>query len=492
MAYYSTLPFATVLVCAFAACTPNTDFKGKSVKKARTPKVETAPALPAAVTKISMSSSRAIESKTIHRIWTVTTDGVVTRLTVEGDEVKQKQNWSGISGGGGTRTYVTEGGFVAARFPYIYFIDPDGTPEGAVPEANRKDIGANNRICMASYLKGDKRYLIAVWGQGNFVEFPLAAEKPYKPLWDTPSASGVVPGVSWGYSCYIDQKRKIFYSQMGMVGALDLQTMTGVNPATSAPNGKFESTSVATVVSGPRASASYSMAGDNEGNVFNGASVYTMSQDTESDSVWVNAGRLGVFPRECLISNPTCTGYAWYDHPSGLSSGPISALRDGRIVAVSRGTGNVFLLSLKDQKDRTAGINAVKIASLNADPYMYTDFTGATLYVGGSEETYKLSEIAGFVADKPLVNTAFIWFAKPSSTTADWKNIKVESRCYVAGAAKPEYEVTSMVGAADIQNPLSVKSCMGQTVDHLDLKLTQLNGESDLAGVDRIQIAIEQ
>jgi hypothetical protein len=73
---------------------------------------------------------------------------------------------------------------VAARWPYIYFIDPEKTPEGALAAGDRIDIqegdaddaNANGgwfpRICLASYQKADnKRYLIAAWGNGRYREF---------------------------------------------------------------------------------------------------------------------------------------------------------------------------------------------------------------------------------------------------------------------------------------------------------------------------------
>jgi hypothetical protein len=426
---------------------------------------------------------------------------VATRFTVEGDVVKEKKSWSGITGNGGTRTYVTEGGFIAARYPNIYFIDPENTPTGALTAANSKNIGATNRICLASYLKGEKRYMIAAWGDGRYMEIPLADEKPYKPLWNTLPAPGQIAGVpAWGYSCFIDQKRKIFYSQFvnSKPFGINLLTMTAADMTSSAPNTNFSSTTagVDALTKNVKGGA-YSMAGDVDGNVYNGTGIYTMAHDSDSDSVWITRSSaaqkgIGVFPRNCLTSTATCTGFAWYDSPESAYVGPLSALKDGRIVGTTRVTGSVYIFSLKDKKDRTAGINSVKIGSAGGDPYMYTDFTGATLYFRDSEQTFKLSDFPAFMPQKPLLYAIFRWVAKAGTPSKEWRNIKVESRCYSDNAAKPAYEETAAIGAAELYTPLSSASCTDKQALYLDLKLTQLKDESNLGDVSEVQIGIKQ
>lgn len=434
----------------------------------------------------------------IHRIWIVTTDGTATRLTVIGDVVTEKKVWTGILGSGGTRTYVTEGGFVAARFPNIYFIDPETTPEGPLPPESKKNIGATQRICLSSYQKTDKRYLMAVWGSGSFMEFLLSPEKPYKPLWDTPSKTGTLANITWGYSCFIDQKRKIFYSQHGGgFGAINLNTYEAVNPITTAPNASFASDNIPTMTRSVKP-ASYSMSGDSDGNVFNGTEMYTMAHDTATDSVWATIrksapNKIGVFPRSCLTSTKKCEGFAWYDSPDQGFVGPLSALKDGRIIGAMRTTGNIYILSLKNKSDRTAGINSVKIASLGKDPYMYTDFTGATLYMGDWEHTFKLQDHASFDASKPVEQMALVWKGRTEDSPKDLRDVKLETRCYkVTDPKKPDYEAATAVGSAGVINILSSGSCSNKDINQMDVKLTQLKGETTLEGVGSMQIAFGQ
>jgi hypothetical protein len=285
---------------------------------------------------------------------------------------------------------------------------------------------------------------------------------------------------------------------MGALFALDLQTFMAVAPADSAPNGKFVSTNIPTMTNGAKGAGSYGVAGDVDGNLFNGEGIYTSAHDTVSDSIWfskyaVSAGGIGVFPRECLTSKPSCSGFAWYDNPDTGWIGPMSALKDGRIVGATRFTGNIYILSLKNPADRTAGLNAIKIGTVNGDPYMYTDFTGATLYVAESDMSFKMSDFEGFKVGKPVVNASFKWLVKVGALTRDWKDIKIESRCYMADAAKPEFEETPVIPSADTLSPLTATSCNGKVVDRIDLKLTQLKGATTLVDVvGAVQVSIAQ
>ena len=57
--------------------------------------------------------------------------------------------------------------------------------------------------------------------------------------------------------------------------------------------------------------------------------------------------------------------------------------------------------SLNDPNDLTAGIRP-KIAEIHQDPYMYTDFTGATLYLNNSLNEYDFSSLGFWKDDETL------------------------------------------------------------------------------------------
>ena len=447
-----------------------------------------------------VSDQRKVEATDIHRIWTVSRDGRATQFSVDGDKITTK-TWTGLVGDGnlGARTYVTEGGFVAARYPKLFFIDPEKTPEGALPQSQIKNIGATNRICVASYVKNNKRYLFAAFGAGQFWDIPMADEKPYRPLWDDPSVvkSSIAGVPAWGYSCFIDQTRNIFYSQLGTFGAINLNTLAA--HTTGAPNHSFESSDplIKTLTKGSREVVSYAMSGDPDGNIYNGDGVYTMAYDSSSDSVWVSKRNvlqnIGIFPRDCLTKQKSCVGYLNFVS-AGLGSylGPMSALRDGRVVATTRDPlGSVYILSLKDKNDRTKGFTSKYIGSAGGDPYMYTDFTGATLYIREAQQSFEMSKLPGYKSGKPNQSTLFTWKSK-SGAAKLWKDIKLEARCFDDVGKKPAYEEVKSVGESDKYTSIVVQSCKAKAAKFVEVQLTQLNNSATLTDIEFIQVAIKQ
>ena len=509
----------------------------------------------------------------------VLTTGVAHWIQLEGDKVLQHKKWTGIDGlhyDLGARTYVTEGGFLVARFPFAYFIDPENTPEGVIPSSNIKNFdpkGAfrwDSRMCLASYFKNDKRYMIAALGAGKYYEIPMNDTKPYKPLWDDldkiplrqldnsrgdeayfKALNPPQEGIGWGYSCHINQKKKIFYSQWvgrgpkflniagdptsSWGGAVDLNTYKTVDLDTQIPNAKFVQNhpvlkSFALSVSSPN--GSYSVAGDPDGNIYNadrdadlppimGKTVqeknraYTMAYEKLSDTIWVTRTdmSIGVIKRKCLTTEPNCTDNDfWFgkidlvndpsngivEHP-GAWLGPISALRDGRMAVVSRPAAPlvVRILSLKDPKDISKGVDVLPIMKLDGDPYMYVDFTGATLYTRESEQTFKIMDIPGYAGrwkDDPrpdkVLEAYFEWKNIPD-TQIEWKDMKLEARCYTDASNKGNYSEIAVVANAGEKTLLDIPSCKGQYVDSIDIKITQIKGET-LGDVESVKIHIKQ
>ncbi len=493
-----------IFACTESSFTGGNALTKKPASKIKSPTTGTTVDLPKGSL---LSDQRKVEASNIHRIWTVETNGTAKQITLEGDTIKEIKKWKGILGDGGTRTYVTEGGFVAARYPNIYFIDPEKTPQDTVPETRKVDtqgLQGVQRICLASYVKNNKRYVFAAYGDGTYWDIPLSDEKPYQPLWDN-VAKGTIKSNQWGYSCYIDQVNNIFYSQWiiaGNITAINLNTLTQHN--SGAKNHNFVSTSFPLLTQSSKsvlerlsAGISYSITGDSEGNAFNGTDIYTMSVDSSTDSVYIssragpNLGGVRILPRECLVSKANCTGMSDYQRaPTNI--GPMSALKDGRIVGLTRTTGQIYILSLKDKNNRAAGFNAALLKeSAGGDPYMYNDFTGATLYVREAAQEFDMSKQAGYKAGKPNISTVFTWKSK-SGANKPWKDIKLEIRCYQDQNNKPGYEEVKTVGDSDKYTDISVSSCANKPAKFVEAQVTQLNSSTTLTDIEFLQVAIKQ
>jgi hypothetical protein len=455
-----------------------------------------------------------------NHIWGVTTNGSVTYLQYANNAIANLKQWSGALGapGGaqGSRTYVLEGGgAVISRIGgYLYFVDPNTTKAGDIKANGGRSFyklegpAASDRVCVVSYRRDGKRFLGMGWGIGNFSEVPQDNTAPFAPQWENMKvmAGNAGPG-QWGYSCYVDQNRLIYYSQWalqqnngatpGTIQALDLKTMKAVTATAVAPNGNFKSANLTDETMGAQAVAdkgSYALAGDPNGNVLNGNGYYTFGYEPVTNTVWGN-GRGGgsplhVFPASCFASKATCTGFAAFNPQQiGFQVGPISALGDGNMVGMVRGSGDVILMKLNDPSDVTKGVTATKIHNLGGDPYMYTDFTGATLYITESEQSFNLGAVAGYNTAKPFRGLGFTW-APRDVAKLTWSDIRFEIRCYKATADKPEYvQVEAPVKDALQQTILtSVPQCTGKSFDTVDIRMTQINNGDSLMNVRKLQV----
>ena len=457
-----------------------------------------------------------------NHIWGVTTNGSVTYMQYANNAVTNLKQWSGALGvpGGaeGSRTYVLEGGSVViSRIGgYLYFVDPSSTKAGDIKANGGRSFyklagpAASDRVCVVSYRREGKRFLGMAWGLGKFSEVPQDNTPPFAPQWDNVKVDAGNGGPAhWGYSCYVDQNRLIFYSQWalqqnveanpGTLQALDLKTMKAVTAKAVAPNGTFKSTNLTDETTGAQAVAdrgSYAVAGDPNGNVLNGTGYYTLGYEPLTNTVWGN-GRAGgsplhVFPASCFSSKATCAGFAAFNSQQigGFQVGPISALGDGHMVGMVRGSGDVILMGLTDPSDISKGVTATKIHNLGGDPYMYTDFTGATLYITDSEQTFNLGAVTGYDAAKPFKGLGFTW-APRDVAKLSWSDIRFEIRCYKVNADKPEYVKVEFPIQDALQQTLltsSVPQCTGKSFDGVDIRLSQINNGDSLMNVRKLQV----
>lgn len=441
---------------------------------------------------------KPLEPEQKGRIWAATQQGFAYYFRLDGDKVVETKKWTGITGGdGGARTYVTEGGLVVARSGgRLFFIDPEA-PEGAVTNTHRvAGVADNQRGCVVSYRRDKKRYIGMGYANGKFIEWELESSKPYAPKWTAPRMASV-GSAQWGYSCFIDQTRLVYYGDFhNQVQALDLKTMQSV-PATNAPNGSFTSTNIASATVGPKRAASYAIAGDSHGNVLNGDKFYTFTHEAKTKTVWgtgKGGGMLDVYPEKCFDKEPNCSGFATYNTVQvAANAQPISALGDGKVIGIQRAgnKGHVYMMTLKNPKDATQGVDAVRIAEVDGDPYMYTDFTGATLYMTKSVNTFDLDDDKGFKAGKMNRGVGFSWAAR-DGTSNEWDDLSFEIRCYKAGGDRGDYEDVTPIKASPEMTIIRAGGCENKQYDRVDIRLKQENDGDSLMNVRKMQVNVFQ
>jgi hypothetical protein len=383
----------------------------------------------------------------------------------------------------GNRSYVSEIGFLIGRTQRgprniggIYVAGPQYA-NGIQPIFTKSDLpiaqqGAlwmpnEGRMCVTSFQIDGVSYVGGGYRSINnhkmFVKIPIDKSKPNgvdiltKQFFDL----GVVAsdeGSGFGYSCYTDQNRGWFWSEFG-------GKRSGVNLRTGAllsaaqiPNNAHAFTN-GEIVSSPVNRASYAMAGDANGNIASFTGAYTAAHESVSNFVYVSLGSaLHLLHADCMSSQSDCSSangryFKWdlsrmSDGAGGLFNlafGPLSSLNDGRVAGVrfiggdAAATSEVYLISPKDPADLSKGPSLKKIANLSERAYMYTDFTGATLYAAKVSREIELSKVASFKAGVPVSDAKFIWKAS-SGAAEDWRGLKLQLRCFLKSVVtKPAF-----------------------------------------------------
>lgn len=454
--------------------------------------------------------------------WTVTQSGTATYFKIVGDAVSTTKKWTGANptSGGGARTYVLEGGalVIVRSGGELFFIDP------AKPEGNLRTMGSpyfqklsvagrtfagDDRGCAVSYRRLAKKFIgIGIGKSGDFIEVPQSEVTPFAPIWSGATyRGGVSPaGSGWGYSCFIDQTKLIYYGAWVRqpVKAYNLVTGLEVDPTKVATNGAFSSSTIPSLTLGPKSggTGSYAISGDNKGNVLSG-DAYTMAADAVNQVVWVTSlsgTQISVYPSTCLATSQVCVGSKTFMLTAGTGKGigPMSALGDGSVLGLSRaaygGDNSLYRLTLKDPKDITKGIDIKKLAQLDGDPYMYTDFTGATLYLTKAEQKIELKKL-GYKPEEPLAGVGFTWVTRDGQP-AEWNNISLEMRCYSSSdPSPPAYEkIGDAIQNSTKQSFVSTSGCAKgrKGIDLIDVRLTQLNNANTLMNIRKIQVTAYQ
>lgn len=403
---------------------------------------------------------------------------------------------------GGSRTYVTEVGlFIARTSGVIYRVDRDMPQSTAIERVVDLTAEAwpDTRVCVTSFKRNNTSYLGFAWnkkldptvtdqGFGSahprvFTTIPIDASQPSKldlaHRVDTALGAG-----NWGYSCFTDQKRLLFYTAFlgGAISGVNLDTMTLID-AGAAPNTSHVST-LTTLYKQPlpnTASGNYAISGDAKGNILLGPSVYTYVNDQVSDMVLgsQSTDTLNIIDGKCFYSDPTCANKSLKVNTSAFGViQPLSSLGDGRVLGISRGNpSRAYLISVIDPRNISRGVTFEHVADIPGDTYMYTDFTGSTLFPKVNDSLIvDLRQLPGFNTAMFLSSLSYNWHSSNGSDVA-WQGLALTGRCFQGPTAPlgQAFETVAQVANSDKVGTFDFASCKGRLVDHLELKLQALN-----------------
>ncbi len=509
-------------VCVISCTAQTSGFTGNSNKLS---KAQTAPngnnVEPA--TQFSLHVGDVLTSYAKHDIWFVSQDGNVERYSAQnqdsaaglaGETWSKTGQWKLSGPPSGHRTYVSEAGLIVGKTgtAAMYRIGDD-TPQGATvdPVWSGSEVSADDpqkslfasRFCVTSFKVGDRAFVgggyVKTGNRMAFVRIPI--DKTKQNSLDVGAAQEQIVGNgTWGYSCFTDQSRNIYWGMRWEdVYGLNLVTGALLKGATDAPNSNFVGAELDKFSLSSASRRSYALSGDAFGNLLNGKDMYTYAYEPLSHTVFGTTygdTKLTITRAECFSSKKDCA--AGKDHwvfdlsAMGAAAGPLSSLNDGRIVGVS--VGQVFLFSLKDPSNPEAGAVAKKIADATGNGYMYTDFTGGTLYAATIEKSVDFAAQKGWVPGKGVVRLNMQWIADSGQPEA-WRGLKLEARCYTkasVGAAKPAYASVSNVAAAGTDFEITVGGCKNALVDSMDFRISPNNSSGGFSKTSAIALNVGQ
>jgi hypothetical protein len=462
------------------------------------------------------------------KVWVVTPPPTQTANLVSLDPSTNYAvtTWNYMPAGasvGGSRTYVTPIGLVFARLPAQLFVVRENTPTTQMLTPVWQGAGANgsNRACVVSYQIGNVDFVGIAWvanGTRMFTHIQIDPNSTTGLNLSTAQdvALGADPaaaGIGWAYSCFVDQARNYFWAAPaygGSVGAapygVNLKTMTGID-ASAAPNaGHVVQTdaSLAGYFGDPATgNGSYAMAGDAYGDVLiakpGGSTMYTFAHETQYDLTYETfhdgTPAILVYPAGCSTGTSNCTGKVASINTSGSGSfGPLGSLNNGQIVGIVRGNPSlIYLIQPNDPKNPSSGVTATKIAQITGDAYMYTDFTGATLYPKPNDLTVDLRTLAGYNPKLPFHDPGFKWLADGGIVGAAWTGLVLSVRCFNDQTAGTTYmQVVNQVAPSGSITPLrQVSSCEGSGFDHIEVSVEGTGGNM-FSHVVQVQVGAQQ
>lgn len=386
----------------------------------------------------------------------------------------------------GNRTFVSEIGLLVGKtwsttqVGGVYRVSDDVANEAQFlfkPD----DIANESRLCVTSFRVDGQAFIGAAYrdtsNRRSFFRIPIDKSKTTRVDASLVEFGhyDVTSSQHTSYSCYVDQSRLYFWvggyrGSGGDFWGVNLRSLEAL-PLTAVPNAGH--TNDAIEISQTQ-NLSYALAGDGRGNVSTLRGAYTSAHEPIADMLLVsyNSGVIHALKGDCLYAKAACasTDFHSFDISAVTSLGPLSSLNDGRVLGLQRTSGNVFLLSFKDVANPVLGLDVVKIAALGADPYMYTDFTGATLYPAEVESTVLLRTSPVFRPGVPITDLHLQWNSQ-SGNVETWRGLRLKIRCYAqAAVGRPDWQEVATVADAGTAFSVAFSQCRG-VFDAVDIHI---------------------
>jgi hypothetical protein len=436
--------------------------------------------------------------------WVVTSTNV-TRIELNKPGWPKTQ-WS-LPANDGNRTYVSELGLLIGRTNRgsatnrgVWLARRD-QPGASVKIYDPADMGNQSRLSVTSFKIGSQPYIgfayASASGNKKFVRMPIDKTKPNgvdvarkeeREFGPVSAGLGGFSGVgsTGAYGSFMDQTRKAFYLGSGSgAWGVNVETMAEL-PLSSLPNWRIggdplnpaaPKRKICNFTMGTSGSLSYALSGDLKGNLVASAGAYTFAHDPVNNVIFGNSSSGGAFTvakQQCVEANGAdCSIAADSCHIfPNVPVGPMSAVGDGRVVGIQRGSpSRVFLISLKDKANIKAGVEVTSIAEIPGDAYMYNDFTGVTLYAPDQIKVIDFKSLSGFQAGKPVKQVVAGWSAQ-SKNREDLRGLKLELACYKTGKSKPTYvDYSSQLKNSASLFAIDAKDCSGD-IDAIEVKMS--------------------
>jgi len=450
----------------------------------------------------------------------IVTDTTITRIDLNQAKGWPQTQWS-MPSNSGNRTYVTEIGLLVGRTnngdgaARGVWLAPRDRPGVAVQIHDPTDMGGGSRLSVTSFKIGPQPYIGFAYGTNRgtkkFVRMPIDKSKPNgldtsriesQELSSTGSNFGSFASVGGfaAYSSFIDQTKKTFFLGGGAgrggwgvnvesLNELSLDSLPNWRVGGDPLNDAVPKRKICGLTMETSQNMGYALSGDLKGNLVTASGTYTFAHEPVGDLIFGTtrgSNQLVVAKQKCVESGGAdCTevnndcrkfdlGSIEVDGVrTGIGIGPMSAVGDGRVVGIQRGgrTSQVFLLSSKDAKDISKGLDVQKVADISGDAYMYNDFTGVTLYSPDQIKVFDFNELKGFKTGIAVRKVAAGWSAQ-SGVTEDLRGLKLELRCYNQGGSKPPYkDYTAVLNSNSSLFTLSAADCSGD-VDAMEVKMS--------------------
>ncbi len=431
------------------------------------------------------------------QVWVVTSGNKIFRFKIDKEKTYPRTDWTIPSTlGGGNRTYVTEVGLLVGKTASggngaeIWLANEAFGSEAKLID-QVPDALNGTRVCVTSFKKDREPYIGYIYTEKvnskvKFVEIPIDITKDLKVDVSRKVSFTSTTGGNVAYSCFVDQKNNRFWAGQEIILGVNLNNGEFLQ-SESLPNFGWQ-LSIAGSESKYTGKLNYAIAGDADGNLLNakigGVYTYTMTHEHLTKKVFTTtrSTALIVTDVDCFSTNQNCNDKSITFTNLPESSGPISSLNDGRVAILSRrgADSSLMLASLKDNNKPESGLVVEKIADIPGDPYMYTDFTGGTMYAPTVEQTFAMREGNGLFVKNKKSDLTITW--ESASTVPEdqmWRGIKVLIRCYKEDITeKPEYDRVLPVANSGVATKVNVPDCLTGNFDHIDLKLEAEEGTS--------------